>query len=321
MACAGAGLRGRARRLPIRDWPRCLEVLAGAWRRGTGRRAARGRSPDSCWPPCGSRGRTAAYPSPSRAPGGEAGAWLPGIGPTGTAGRGSRESSAGGSTPGAGPDPGPGRTRLRPCPPGRRRTGCWRSSAPTGSPTGDFLAVDHRDPRSPCRFELRGAGRTWLGPEWGDGMNGPDGSASRPRPVRWLTGSMADLIEWTDRRDGVRTTRSALLLRGRRLALISTLAERRGATWDADPMLRLTTPAGRRGRADQGVPRPGPRRTGSSRRGARPADRPALPARIPPTGGRSGPWSTSSSCGSRRPAGGAGSPCSSPGTRSGTASP
>ncbi len=37
-------------------------------------------------------------------------------------------------------------------------------------------------------------------------------------------GSMADLIEWTDRRDGVRTTRSTQPLRGRRLALISTLA-------------------------------------------------------------------------------------------------
>ena len=40
----------------------------------------------------------------------------------------------------------------------------------------------------------------------------------------------------------MRITRSALLLRGRRLALISTLAERRDASWDADPTLRLTTP-------------------------------------------------------------------------------
>jgi hypothetical protein len=107
---------------------------------------------------------------------------------------------------------------------------------------GDFLAVDHRDAQSPCRFELRGRGRTWLGPEWGDDMTGPEGSGSRPRPVRWVTGSAADLLEWSHRVDGVRVTRSALLMRGRRLALFSILAEGREATWGADPTMRLAMP-------------------------------------------------------------------------------
>ncbi len=231
---------GVPRRLPIRDWPRCLEILAGARRQmewppgceasiaGFVLASLRFTRPDgslSCFDR-GVRGRCRDLAARDWAE------WYRGTGIArvvrwwfDSRGRSRSKETA--------PPPLP----------------AWSASdrvlailRPDWLADGDFLAVDHRDPRSPCRFELRGAGRTWLGPEWGVGTIGPDGSASRSRPVRWLTGSMADLIEWTDRRDGARTTRSALLLRGRRLALISTLAERRGATWDADPMLRLMTP-------------------------------------------------------------------------------
>lgn len=114
---------------------------------------------------------------------------------------------------------------------------------PDWLPGGDFVAVDHRDARSPCRLELFGGGRTWLGPEWGEGVGGPAGPAgpaSRPRTSRWITTAAADLIEWSYRVEGLRVTRSVVLLRGRRLALLSILVEGRGPDEEVEPMLRLT---------------------------------------------------------------------------------
>jgi hypothetical protein len=113
---------------------------------------------------------------------------------------------------------------------------------PDWRPVGDFLAVDHRDVRSPCRLELFGGGRTWLGPEWGEGVRGPGRPASRPRPSRRFASAAADLIEWSYRVEATRITRTALLLRGRRLALFSILAEGRGPAWDVEPTLRLAMP-------------------------------------------------------------------------------
>jgi hypothetical protein len=113
---------------------------------------------------------------------------------------------------------------------------------PDWRPDCDFLAVDHREAHSPCRFELRGAGRTWLGAEWREELTGASGPASRPRPVRWITGSTADLVEWRYHTDGARVIRSALLLRSRRLALFSILVERRETTWGADATMRLAMP-------------------------------------------------------------------------------
>jgi hypothetical protein len=89
-------------------------------------------------------------------------------------------------------------------------------------------------------LELFGGGRTWLGPEWGEGVSGSGGPASRPRPSRWLTSAAADLIEWSYRVDVVRITRSALLCRGRHLALLSILVEGRGPDCVFEPKLRLT---------------------------------------------------------------------------------
>jgi hypothetical protein len=89
--------------------------------------------------------------------------------------------------------------------------------------TGDFVALDHRNGRIPCRFELFGTGRAWLGPDWSWG-NGAR-PATNPRLRQWITGPAADLIEWSDRALETRVTRTALLLRGRRLALVSVLAE------------------------------------------------------------------------------------------------
>ncbi len=105
--------------------------------------------------------------------------------------------------------------------------------------TGDFLAVDHRDGRVPCRFELFGGGRSWLGPTW---IGPEDGSSTRSRPKTWITGSVADLAEWSYRVGDNRITRSALLLRGRRLAMLSVLVEGRASSTELGPTMRLTLP-------------------------------------------------------------------------------
>lgn len=113
---------------------------------------------------------------------------------------------------------------------------------PDWMPGGDFLAVDHRDAGSPCRLELFGGGRTRLGPVWGEVTSDQGAPPSRPRPSRWITGPAADLIEWTYRVGTVRITRSALLLRGKRLALLSILVERGRTDGEVAPTLRLSLP-------------------------------------------------------------------------------
>jgi hypothetical protein len=85
---------------------------------------------------------------------------------------------------------------------------------------GDLLAVEHRAASADCRFELRGAGQSWLGPKWN--VAGLDGPRTRPKLGWWLTLSTADRVEWSERVAGVSVTRSAMLLRGRKMALLST---------------------------------------------------------------------------------------------------
>ncbi len=189
------------------------------------------------------------------------------------------------------------------------RTGC---RAATSWPSTTAI------PGSPCRFELFGQGRSWLGPGWGEVLGGSGEPASRPRPSRWVTVGEADLIEWSYRVDRVLVTRSALMLRGRRLALLSVLAERRESTWDAEPELRLTMPA----RIAAG-PIKSSRALVLTEPGAagrrRPCRSPCPVAPTSPSADRSGPRMGRSSSVRRRTAGDAGSPCSSPGTPNGTA--
>jgi hypothetical protein len=153
---------------------------------------------------------------------------------------------------------------------------------PDWSTTGDFLVVDHREAGSPCRFELFGSGRSWLGPEWGEGVSSPNGPASRPRPSRWLTSAAADLIEWSYRVNRVRVTRSALLFRARRLALFSLLVDKGPEpTRDLEPALRLAMPP-----TVTAGPLPASRAlvlTESGRRGAAQAVPIVLPCRLYPT--------------------------------------
>ena len=103
---------------------------------------------------------------------------------------------------------------------------------------GDFVTVDHRAVGGTTLFELYGLGIRWLGPAWGSGtITEP---AKRARPTLWLSQSSADVAEWTFRVGPARVTRTAVLLRGRRLALVAE-------QWDGpgDPgELRLDLPEG-----------------------------------------------------------------------------
>lgn len=84
------------------------------------------------------------------------------------------------------------------------------------------------------RFEVMGLGVRWLGPAWSSGAAG--GPFTRPKPTLWTSHSAADVAEWSYRVGPARVVRTAVLLRGRRLAL---LAEQ----WDGpgDPG-RMTLP-------------------------------------------------------------------------------
>ncbi len=240
---------GAPRRLGIRDWPRCLAELA----------RSRGRSgswPTGCEPAID--GFVLAALRFSRPDGGLApsggGA---GDGPAWTAGDWTRwyRGTGIGRVLGWWAAPG-GRPRSRagdeppPLPAWSAADRVLAMLRADWLGEGDFLAIEHRDPRSGCRFELRGGGRTWLGPGWGGVVPDAAGDAASPvsriRPTRWITGSSADFLEWTVREGDVRVTRSAVFLRGRRMALIATLVERptADAAWPAPPVLDLSLPPG-----------------------------------------------------------------------------
>jgi hypothetical protein len=91
----------------------------------------------------------------------------------------------------------------------------------------DFLAIDHRDAKSSCRFELFGAGRSWLGPVWKTGFD--DVAISAPRTQSWISDSAGNLAEWSYRAGGARIAQSGLMLGGRSLALLSVLVDNRSA--------------------------------------------------------------------------------------------
>jgi hypothetical protein len=89
----------------------------------------------------------------------------------------------------------------------------------------DFLAIDHRELAPSCRFELFGGGRSWLGPAWM--MDGELAVTAPARPQFWICGPSAGLAEWSYRAGEARISHSALVLRGRSLALLSVLVEQR----------------------------------------------------------------------------------------------
>ncbi len=105
---------------------------------------------------------------------------------------------------------------------GRRVLAAMR---PDGLAANEFLVVDHRDGGTACRIELFGAGCSWLGPAWT--LDCEPVGTSTPRPQTRISDAAAELVEWSYSAGESRITRSALLLRGHRLALLSILVESR----------------------------------------------------------------------------------------------
>jgi hypothetical protein len=121
------------------------------------------------------------------------------------------------------------------------------------SAQGDYLAIDQRRPGATALVELTGLGQVWLGPTWTAEVNpGPEAPARPPqraRPSRsrlrvWASSSAADVAEWSFRLGAARVTRTALLLRGRRIALLADQVERSTGGVAAEAAWRIALPAG-----------------------------------------------------------------------------
>lgn len=82
---------------------------------------------------------------------------------------------------------------------------------------GDFLAIDGRERGAATAIEVQAAGRTLLGPRW----SAADGSAGRARGRGYATGPNADWAEWSFPVGAAKVVRTAVLLRGRQMALLA----------------------------------------------------------------------------------------------------
>lgn len=78
---------------------------------------------------------------------------------------------------------------------------------------GDFLAVDARHP-AVQKVELTLGGQPVLGPDW-------SGATGKARPQLWKSSYTADCAEWSSGAGASRIIRTAVLLRGRKLALFA----------------------------------------------------------------------------------------------------
>lgn len=102
---------------------------------------------------------------------------------------------------------------------------------------GGFVAVDHRRPTSAGNLELFALGRSWIGPTWNSGEF--ETETSTPKLQRWETSSSADLAEWSFALGGLRIIRTALVLRGRQIAILADQVE--GGPGSAE--MRMSLPA------------------------------------------------------------------------------
>lgn len=88
---------------------------------------------------------------------------------------------------------------------------------------GGFVAVDHRRPTAEGNVECFALGRTWIGPTWSSGES--ESVTAPPRLRRWVTNSSVDLAEWSFAYHDRRIRRTALVLRGRQIAILADQVE------------------------------------------------------------------------------------------------
>jgi hypothetical protein len=118
----------------------------------------------------------------------------------------------------------------------------------------DLLVVDHRRREPQTRFELMGSGYSWLGPNWR--LTSTVAALSSARPGSWISNSVADLLEWSYRSSGLRCTRTALLLRGRKMALLGDQID--GKDLRGRPLEGIRPACRGHGRADSRLSRSAP---------------------------------------------------------------
>jgi hypothetical protein len=107
--------------------------------------------------------------------------------------------------------------------------------------SSDFLAVDHRDATSACRFELFGAGRSWLGPCWT--IDAHSEIASNRKTRTSIANASAKLAEWSYRVGEASVWPTVLILPEHSLALLSVVIEKRIAA-TATASLRVSLAPG-----------------------------------------------------------------------------
>ncbi len=109
---------------------------------------------------------------------------------------------------------------------------------PDWTPKGDLVAVDHRRAGPSSLIEVASRGQTWLGATWTSPVD--PGRTAEASPTYWSTGAFADCAEWSFKVGRGRVTRTAVLLRGRSMALIAQQDDGLGPTGE----IRLSLPDG-----------------------------------------------------------------------------
>ena len=105
----------------------------------------------------------------------------------------------------------------------------------------DVAILDQRNGDPSTAFELIGSGISWLGSDWR--LAGSTASAARARPGCWVSNSVVDLAEWSYRVSGLQLTRSMVLLRGLRLAILGEQVDGRALS-QAPLVTRVALPPG-----------------------------------------------------------------------------
>ena len=157
---------------------------------------------------------------------------------------------------------------------GAARSGSWRSCGPTGWRRAISSSSTIATATARAEFDLFGGGRSWLGPSWT--IDGEAADDIAPKPTSWISSNAAGLAEWSYRAGDARITQTALLLRGRRLALLTVLFEDRSAL-TRDLQVRIWSAGRDCGGTGRGLPRHPADRAEEAGWSAGAADRAALP--------------------------------------------
>jgi hypothetical protein len=103
---------------------------------------------------------------------------------------------------------------------------CFAVMRSVGGARDDLVAIEH-PPREPeTRVELFAGGRSWLGDWWrASSASGGDEPSSRVKWMRWKSEAQGDVAEWSIGQGRTVITRSVVLLKRWKVALLADLVE------------------------------------------------------------------------------------------------